>query len=351
MLKNIVATDCELSIVVPCYKSADCIEALADAIEKALVGVVANYELILVNDCSPDNTWHAIETARQTRPWIIGVDLRRNFGQDNALITGMRLSRGRYVVIMDDDLQHDPADLPKMIAKLKEGYDVVYADFRVRKHKLWKQWGSWFNGKVAEWVIDKPPHVYLSPYKVMVGDVARGVAEYHGPHPYIDGLIFQITTRITQIPAEHHDRFAGKSTYTLIKSIRVWGRLTFSFSIKPLRLVTWFGLIQAVVGLVLALGVVFHRVFFPEHFPQEALGWASLMVAQLVLGGMQMMFFGILGEYAGRTYLRVNEKPQASIRVIRCGDSVAQEIDSRELWMDRASRRPAPVSVESTPSA
>jgi len=305
-----------VSIVVPVYRSQDCLEALIAAIDEALIPTGRGYEIVLVNDFSPDNSWAVIDSLCQKHPNVIGVDLRKNFGQDNAIITGLRLVRGRYIAIMDDDLQHHPSDLPAMIKKIEEGYDVIYADFSHKQQKLWKNLGSWFNGKVAELVINKPKDVYLSPYKLIRREVVDMICRYDGPDPYIDGLIFQVTARIAQIPAEHHPRFAGSSTYTFWKSVRVGARLAFSFSSRPLRLVSFLGFFFAALGLVLALVVVCYRLLRPEDFPPSAMGWASLMVALLVLTGIQMIFFGILGEYTGRTFVRVNNKPQTAIRQV-----------------------------------
>lgn len=305
-----------LSIVVPVYRSAECLDALATGISAVLCPLGHDYQLILVNDGSPDDSWRVIEGICHSHPNITGVNLRRNFGQDNAILTGLRMASGRFVVIMDDDLQHDPADLPALLGKIGDGADVVYADFRKKRQRFWKNWGSWFNGKVAEWVIDKPRGVYLSPYKIITQEVARLICNYDGPDPYVDGLLFQVTSRIDHVPAEHRPRYAGRSTYTLWKSLRVLGRLAFSFSIKPLRLVSLSGFAFAGLGLVLALVVIFYRLFFPEDFPPVAVGWASLMVALLVIAGLQMIFFGVLGEYAGRTYLKVNNKPQSAIREV-----------------------------------
>jgi len=306
----------DLSVVVPVYRSEACLEALIAAISDALDPTGREYEVVLVNDYSPDNSWSVIQGLCQQNPNVIGVDLRRNFGQDNALITGLRLTRGRYVAIMDDDLQHDPRDLPALLDKIEEGADAVYADFRTKRQKMWKNVGSWLNGKVAQWVINKPKDIYLSPYKIIRKEVVDTICKYEGPDPYIDGLLFQITSRIEQIPVEHHPRFAGRSTYTFWKSLRVSGRLMFSFSARPMRLVSWFGFFFAALGLLFAVVVILYRLLFPQDFPPNAVGWASLMVALLVLSGIQMMFFGILGEYTGRTFLRVNNKPQTAIRQV-----------------------------------
>ena len=307
----------DLSVVIPVYKSEECLGALVEEIASALNPTNRDYEVVLVNDGSPDNSWQVIETICRNNPQVIGVDLRRNFGQDNAIITGLRVARGRYVAIMDDDLQHHPRDLPALLQKIEqERGDAVYADFRVKQQKLWKNLGSWFNGKFAEWVIDKPKEIYLSPYKIIRKEVVETICNYDGPDPYIDGLLLQITSRISQIPVDHHPRCAGRSSYTLWKSIRVWARLAFSFSARPMRLVTWVGFAFAMLGMLVAVLVVLYRVFFPEDFSSNAVGWASLMVALLVLSGIQMLFFGILGEYSGRTFVRVNNKPQAAIREI-----------------------------------
>jgi undecaprenyl-phosphate 4-deoxy-4-formamido-L-arabinose transferase len=306
----------DLSIVIPVYRSEDCLEPLVAAITEALTPTGRDYEVVLVNDFSPDNSWAVIESICARNRHVIGVDLRRNFGQDNAIITGLRLARGKYVAVMDDDLQHHPADLPLLLARIEEGFDVVFAEFRSKHQKLWKNIGSWFNGKFAEWVINKPRDVYLSPYKIIRGEVAEMICGYDGPDPYIDGLLFQVTARITQIPVDHHPRYAGRSSYTFWKSLRVWARLAVSFSAKPLRLVTWFGLLFAVFGLMLAVAVVVYRLRWPEDFSKETAGWASLMVALLVVSGIQLIFFGVLGEYTGRTFLNVNRKPQSAIREV-----------------------------------
>lgn len=306
-----------VSVVVPVYRSAECLEPLAEKVAEALRPTGLSHELILVNDGSPDDTWKTVESLCLARPEVIGVDLRRNFGQDNAIMTGLRLARGRAVAIMDDDLQHDPHDLPALIACLDEGHDVVYADFHVKHHAAWKNLGSWFNGKVAEWVLDKPPGIYLSPYKVIRREVVELICRYDGPDPYVDGLLFQVTSRFSQIPATHHPRFAGRGNYNLRRSISVWLRLATGFSIRPLRLVTYCGFMLGVLGGLLAVVVVIYRFTFPERFEAAVAGWASLMVSQLLLSSVRLVFLGILGEYVGRLHSAVaGKKPQAVIRTV-----------------------------------
>lgn len=334
----------ELSIVIPVYRSADCLETLIDLIGQTMRPTGKQYEVILVNDYSPDSSWAVMKSLCARNSNIVGVDLRRNFGQDNAIMAGLRLARGRYIAIMDDDLQHHPKYLPELIAKIEDSdTDVVYADYREKKQKLWKRIGSGIHGKIAEWVIYKPKSVYLSPYKLIRKDVADLICSYHGPKPHIDGLLLQYTFRITQIPVTHHPRYSGSSTYSFWRSAAVASRLAFSFSVRPMRLVSWIGLVIAVLSSVFIVVIVCYRVFFPEDFTPYAAGWASIMTTILLVAGIQMVFFGVLGEYAGRAYLNLNNQPQTSIRQVLNRDSVIANLSQFD---PRVSTQPGSTSDE-----
>jgi polyisoprenyl-phosphate glycosyltransferase len=284
------------------------------AVDKALDNAKLSYELLLISDGSPDGSWPLIKKLATKYPAVVGYNHRRNFGQDNAILTGIRHAKGGAVVIMDDDLQHSPEDIPKLHAEMiRSGADVVYAHFAEKKQKAWKKVGSWINGKFAQWLIDKPANIYMSPFKIVRGEVAELIVTFDGPFPYVDSLLFQVTDRFSFIETGHHPRFAGASTFTFTKSLNVWSRLAFSFSVKPLRLVAWFGVASLIVSIIGALMIVVLRLAFPEDFSNGMAGWASLMVMILVIGGLQMLFLGILGEYAGRTHVNINRKPQAVV--------------------------------------
>jgi glycosyltransferase involved in cell wall biosynthesis len=309
----------KLSIVIPVFRSEDCLTPLVQAIADVLLPTGWDYEVILVNDFSPDHSWDVITALAQQDPHIVAVDLRRNFGQDNAILTGMRLARGEFLVIMDDDLQHHPKYIPRLLERVEDGFDVVYAEFKRKRQKRWKNIGSWINGKIAEVLIQKPRNIYLSPYKIIRGDVARVLCNYGGPWPYIDGLLYEATWRISSISVDHFPRYSGESNYTFLRSLGVSARLIFAFSVKPVRLITWSGMALAALGLLAAIAVAAYRILVPQDFSPQSVGWASLIVTILVIGGMQMMMFGILGEYLGRIYLRVENKPQTSIREVIYG--------------------------------
>ena len=173
-----------ISVVVPVFNSADCLPELTRRIHRALQD---NYELILVNDHSSDNSWEVICSLFREYKTVAGVNLRINSGQDNALMAGLQQTRGDFVVIMDDDLQHAPEDIFQLYDQCLGGYDVCYADFSKKKQAWWKNLGSWFNGKMGEFILNKPRHIYLSPFKIIRKEVVKEIYRYNGPYPYIDG--------------------------------------------------------------------------------------------------------------------------------------------------------------------
>jgi undecaprenyl-phosphate 4-deoxy-4-formamido-L-arabinose transferase len=306
-----------VSVVVPVYRSADCLAELATRVDAALRPHYAAFELILVNDASPDRSWPVICGLAAQHPFIVGVNLRKNVGQDNAIMAGLHQATGDAVIIMDDDLQHDPDDIPRLVAALRDGADVVYATFDEKHQAWWKNAGSWFNGRVAVVVLGKPPDVYMSPYKAIRQDVVREIIRYDGPFTYVDGIIFAITADITQVPATHHTRFAGHSNYNLIRSIRVWLKLATGFSVIPLRVATIMGGAIALLSFIMASYFLVQALVL-ERIPE---GYPSLIVSVFFLGGIQLVALGALGEYIGRIFLTQNRTPQFTVKDVRRGDS------------------------------
>jgi len=301
----------ELSIVVPVYNSDAILSELCDQIEDTLVG--KDFELILVNDGSVDDSWNVIERISKGSNSIQGVCLAKNFGQDNAIMAGLSFTSGDYVVIMDDDLQHSPSDILVLLDKIKNGWDVCYADFSSNLHQAWwKNIGSKINSKQAEYLINKPNDIYLSPFKVIARVVVDAILEYKGPYPYVDGLIFRITNSITQVPIPHHERFEGKGNYNIKRSLSVFFKHTTGFSVVPLRVASLIGLLFAISGFI--LGIFYIYIYLVDGSIIE--GWTSIVVLQLFIGGMILMSLGVIGEYIGRSYLAINRKPQFVVRKI-----------------------------------
>lgn len=307
-MANMTEAACKISIVVPVYRSASILPKLAIHVLERMreEGWENSFELLLVNDASPDESWQVIRSLAEQHPFVRGMNLRRNTGQHNAIMAGLNHARGTFVVMMDDDLQHPPHALADMVRALEQGYDVCYTRYVNRKHVLWKQWGSRFNDRVATILLDKPKGLYLSSFKAIRREIAQEVVKYNGPYAYVDGLILDVTRSITVIDIEHQARDEGESTYTFRHLFSLWMKMATSFSVTPLRLATYLGFALAAVSLVMIVSIVVMKILHPE-FPR---GWASLIATILFIGGVQTLCIGMIGEYLGRAYLKLNGKPQ-----------------------------------------
>ncbi len=299
---------CALSIVVPVYHSALILPKLVDQIYAEMLkeDLAEQFELLLVNDCSDDNSWEIIRSLASTHDFIKGISLRRNFGQHNAIMAGLNYSRGDMVVIMDDDLQHPPCAIGDMIRALSAGYDVCYTRYLNRQHACWKKWGSSFNDWVATRLLNKPKGLYLSSFKAIRKEVVAEIIKYDGPYAYVDGLILDVTRSITTVDIAHQARYEGEGNYNLRRSLALCMGMATSFSILPLRIASYAGILLAVLSFFMLIYIVVMKLTHPE-LPA---GWASLVVAVLFVGGVQTLCMGVIGEYLGRTYLKLNRKPQ-----------------------------------------
>lgn len=299
----------KLSVVIPAYGSELTIAELVRQLEVVLSddpAVGGSYEIIIVCDHSPDGTWAVIKELAATRPKVSGILLRMNAGQHNALMAGFARAAGEVVVTMDDDLQHAPSDIPRLLQKIAEGHDVAYARFRNRNHAAWKVAGSKFNNRIAAYLMDKPADLYLSPFRAMKAAICKDILTYSGPYVYVDGLILSFTRNIASIDVDHFERFAGSSRYGLKKSISLWLKMATSFSLVPLRLTSLMGIVVSCLGFVFAIFLIVQKLTI-DVMP---VGWASLIVTILVIGGVQLLALGVLGEYLGRVLLTINSRPQ-----------------------------------------
>ena len=298
-----------LSIVIPVYGSAKILPELVRRIEVMAAGtpeLADRFELVLVDDCGPDDSLAVIRALAAERKFLKAVALRKNAGQHNAIMAGLNYAAGEVIVMMDDDLQHSPDDVPALYRKVLEGYDVCYADFRSRHHALWKVLGSRINDRVARFLLKKPPGLYLSPFKAIRASIRDEIVRSRGPNVYLDGLILTATSNIATIEVEHHPRLRGRSAYSFSASVSLWLKMATNFSIAPLRLASFMGLVFSGVGFMLALWLVVERIR-NDDVPQ---GWTSLMVIVLIMGGIQLLALGAIGEYLGRVFLTVKNRPQ-----------------------------------------
>jgi glycosyltransferase involved in cell wall biosynthesis len=298
-----------LSIVIPVFNAALTLPALYR--ELSALEIVGGLELILVNDGSHDETEAiALKLTRESSIPITFLSLSRNFGEHNAVLAGLRASSGRYVVTMDDDLQNPPSEVLKLLAAAEsEKRDVVYAIYERKEHAWWRNLGSRLTNLIADYVVEKPRKLYLSSFRCMTRLVADEVAKSRNPYPYIDGLIFQITQNAGAVPVRHVGRGQGRSGYTLRKLVRLWMSMLVNFSVLPLRLMTVAGMITSALGFLAVIEVVLEHLL-----KRNPTGWSSLMAAILLLSGTQLLLLGIMGEYVGRIYLGISDKPQSVVR-------------------------------------
>ena len=317
----------DVSIVVPVYRSESILPHLVAQVQAAMQAsdVADRFELILVNDASPDGSWQVIRELAARYPFVKGICLARNFGQHNATMAGLNHASGEVVVIMDDDLQHPPQTIMSLVNAVRDGFDVCYTTYVNRKHTAWKRLGSWFNDRVASFLLNKPRGLYLSSYKALHRRVVQEVVRYDGPYAYIDGLILDITRHITSVPIDHQMRYEGKGNYGFRRLISLWLKMATSFSIIPLRIASFTGMVLAATSAVAMVVVVVEKLLHPE----TPAGWTSLLVAILFMGGLQLLCLGVIGEYLGRAYLKLNRKPQFSVRE-RIGDAIAQRTESAD---------------------
>jgi glycosyltransferase involved in cell wall biosynthesis len=307
----------EISIVIPVYNSSDCMLALYEAICKTC-NEFESWELILVNDKSSDQSWDRIVYLCSINPKVKGISFRRNFGQDNAILAGLRLSRGAYVVVMDDDLQHAPSDIVKLYDQCKKGYDVCYGFFTEKKQKPWKNAGSWLNGKVSEKLLNKPGEIYLSPFKIISRNLVNEVIQNTSPYTYLDATILNLTSSLTQIEVQHHERVSGNGNYTFLKSFVVFLNHITSYSVYPLRLVTVTGFSAAIVSFIAAAFYLVQYLYADKRVE----GWITLLLMLIFFGGLILMSIGLIGVYVGRIFLSVNNKPQYSIDALAGFDPI-----------------------------
>jgi undecaprenyl-phosphate 4-deoxy-4-formamido-L-arabinose transferase len=304
-----------LSIVVPVYRGAGTVGALVDAL--SALRPEGGIEIVLVNDGSPDNSGEVCRALQKTATVpLTYIEHARNFGEHNAVMTGLRHARGAYVITMDDDLQNPPEEVVKLYDHARlGGWDVVYTRYAKKEHEGWRNLGSRFANGVADLLLDKPKGLYLSSFRCMSALAVAEVTKYRGPYPYVDGLLMQVTQRLDSIEVMHLPRAEGRSNYTLKRLVLLWLNLATNFSVLPLRLAILAGVAMGFVGLLGALLTIVEA--FMGETPS---GWASTMTIMLLIAGVQFLILGVLGEYVGRAFLSANGKPQGVVRQVLMTD-------------------------------
>lgn len=296
-----------ISFVIPCYRSALTITAVTEEIKTTMTGLAKyDYEIILVNDSSPDDTFSVISALAENDSHITAVDLAKNFGQHAALMSGMRHSRGDIIVCLDDDGQTPADEVGKLLDKIEAGYDVVYASYEHKQHSGFRNLGSRVNSLMTEIMLGKPKELSLTSYFAARRFIIDEMLRYENCFPYVMGLVLRSTKNICNVPVNHRQREEGRSGYTISKLLGLWMNGFTSFSIKPLRMATYIGCVFAMLGFLYALIIVIR--YFTIHL--APIGWSSTTALLLIIGGLILLVLGLIGEYIGRIFMCVNSSPQ-----------------------------------------
>lgn len=289
----------DVSIVVPVFRSGEQLRALYDRLRDTLDSTGREWEVILVDDASGDGTFGVMLDVRRADPRVRLVRFARNAGQQYATLCGMTRARGACVITLDDDLQNPPEEIPNFLAKLEEGFDLVIGRIEGgKKHRPYRNLGSALVQWLASRIVGKPRHIALSSYRAFSRRAVDIVTAYAGAHVYLPALMFSAVPadRITNLPVAHHDRGAGRSTYTTRKLLKLASHLLINYSSLPLRLATVWGFLISLASVAyagwIALRVLLHG--------SPLTGWPTVVVLVAFLSGNVLLCLGVLGEYIGR---------------------------------------------------
>lgn len=299
------------SFVIPCYQSEKTIGIVVKEIQETVEKEqLDDYEIILVNDCSPDNVWETIKDICSSDCHIKGVCLAKNFGQHAALLAGYRKVTGDVVISLDDDGQSPIEYLHMLLDELNNNNDVVYAYYEGEKEPLYRRMGSSFAILMCRVFINAPKDFKGSSFYVARRFVIDEMIRYDNAYPYLPGLILRATRKIGYVKAVHRKRLHGRSGYSFVKLLSLWLNGFTAFSVKPLEIGSWTGAILAFGGFAGLIYTIINKFLNPDTVD----GWTSLISVSFLLGGIQLLMLGLIGEYIGRIYICLNKSPQYVIR-------------------------------------
>lgn len=299
-----------ISILIACYKSAKTIEPVICEIEKIFKNQTKyTYEIILVNDGSPDNTFEIIEKIAEEHQNIIGVNLSKNYGQLSAKMAGLQYVNGEYLVYMDDDGQCPTDRIFDLISCLEAGYDIAYAAYTEKQTTLFKKITSDIHGKLTEVTLGKPKGIKISNFYAINRLVIDSLRKYKSPFPSPLGYMLQITKKIANVPMVEKKRLAGKSNYNLKRLFSQWMTVFTNFSIVPLRIISSIGFSTTLISFLMMIYLIIRKLIVGSLS-----GYTSIACLILFLGGLNLISLGLIGEYIGRIYITISGKPVYTIK-------------------------------------
>lgn len=309
----------QISVVIPVYKAEECLQELYLRLKASLATITDNFEIIMVEDCGGGRSWDIILELSKIDKRIRGVQLSRNFGQHNALLCGIRTVQGEVIVTMDDDLQHLPEEIPKLLEKLAEGYDVVYGTPLKERHGFWRDIASQVTKFALQSTMGAKIARNVSAFRIFRTRLRDAFANYQSPFVSIDVLLTWATTSFAAIPVQHDSRRSGESHYTFRKLIVHALNMMTGFSTLPLQFASLVGFTFTLFGLVVLTYVTGRFLIHGSSVP----GFPFLASVIAIFSGAQLFALGIIGEYLARMHFRTMEKPPYVIRTTS-GDGVEE---------------------------
>ncbi len=299
-----------LSVVIPVYQAESCLDELYVRLKAALESISQNFEIVLVEDCSSDNSWQIIKRLATSDPRVRGLLLSRNFGQHYGLTAGLDICQGDWVVVMDCDLQDRPEEIPRLYAKAKEGFDIVLALRGTRSDPTFKRMTSWLFYKIFSYLADMKYEGASGNFRIMSRKVVASFCQMREQLRFFGGLVQWMGFHTISIEVEHAERFKGKSTYTFGKLWKLAADTIIAYSDKPLRLAVRLGFLMAFVSFCSGAYLLGHALLYGSTVP----GWNSLIVSIYFIGGIIITILGIIGIYLGKTFDETKRRPLYIVR-------------------------------------
>lgn len=300
-----------ISVIIPVYNSAGVVHRVVEGLAALLPTLTPHYEVILVEDGSPDASWEAVARLAAQYDWVRGIRMMRNYGQHNALLCGIRQARYDIIVTMDDDMQHPVEELPRMIAALTPDIDVVYGSPQQERHSLMRNLATQVTKVVLQSTMGAETARNISAYRVFRTLLRQGFMDFHGPYVNMDVLLTWSTRRFKRLTVPHRKREVGKSNYTLRKLITHTFNMVTGFSTLPLQIASLLGFLLTVFGFVLMFYILVIRVLI---FRFDVPGFTFTASIVTLFAGTQLFILGIIGEYLARMHFRLMDKPPYVVR-------------------------------------
>ena len=298
------------SIIIPVYYGEKTLSELVLRLQSVLPSLFSQYELLLVNDGSHDGSWEIISALAKRHSWIHGINLMRNYGQHNAILCGIRQVKYDTIITMDDDLQHPPEEIPKLLEKLDEGYDVVYGSPEQEVHSIWRNLASQLTKLALQGTMGAQTARKVSAFRAFRTLVTQAFQSYQNSYVNIDVLLTWGTDRFTSVPVRHDTRYAGESRYTFRKLMVHAINMVTGFSVLPLQIASWMGFAFALFGGLVLVYVIGRYLIHGGSVP----GFPFLASTIAIFSGVQLFALGIIGEYLSRMHFRLMDRPPYLIR-------------------------------------